>query len=133
MKNTSKKITLESLDQRTINLEAKMTGGFKNVQAEFVSVRQEMSDGFRGVKVLIEQMDKKWDLVAEQYHSILKRLHTLEDRSIHQATTLSEMKVDIRLLKNEVANISEQLSEKIGRKEFSDLQRRVSALEKTQK
>ena len=130
MKNTAKKITLESLDAK---IDAKVDALDAKIDTKVDEVRHEMREGFRGVKVMMEQMDKKWDLVAEQYHDILKRLRILEDRSLHQAVTLSEMKVDIRLLKNEVSNMAAQLSEKIGRKEFSELQRRVLALENRKK
>lgn len=79
-------------------------------------------DEIRGLGVIIEHIDDKVSLVAEQYGDIKKTLD-------NHTEMIGSMKMDIEVIKTDVAFIKGGLKRKVDIEEFSALERRVALLE----
>ncbi len=112
----------------------------KKTNEKSLSVEQEI----RHMGVLMEHMDNKISLVAEQYGDIKKTLdghthilgqHTkILDRHTETLRNHTEMigtlAVDMQIVKEDVEFIKGSLKKKIDVEEFAALERRVALLEK---
>ncbi len=87
----------------------------------------------RHFDVVSEQMDKKWDLVAEQYYGIAQRLKDLEQRMERHGTIFTEIKIDLKFIKDDIAALKPLGNSEIGNKQLEILEKRVAALEKARK
>ncbi|MDP3947276.1 MAG: hypothetical protein Q8Q41_01105 [bacterium] len=94
-------------------------------------------DEIRGLGVLIEHVDDKVSLIAEQYGDIKKTLdnHTkILDSHTEVLDSHTEMigsiKMDIEVIKADITFIKGGLKRKVDAEEFSVLERRVALLEK---
>ncbi len=74
MKNINKKVTLADLQDE---IKAGFQGVRENIETNFArksDITVMKNEVIRGTKVLLEEMDKKWDLVAEQYLGVTSGL-----------------------------------------------------------
>ena len=105
----------------------------KAIQKDFSELKTETDAGFQGVGVTLEHMDKKWDLIAEQYYGIAQRLKDLEERMERHSTLFAEVKIELRFIKQDIAALAPQAKSDNEQKIFSDLEKRIAALEKARK
>lgn len=96
-----------------------------------------IQDDIRHLGVIIERIDDKVSLVAEQYGDIKETLdsHTEMIGSMKMVLDshtemIGSMKMDIEIIKTDVAFIKGDLKKKVDIEEFSALERRVALLEK---
>ena len=80
-------------------------------------------DEIRSLGVLIEHVDDKVSLVAEQYGNIKKALD-------NHTEMIGSIKMDIEVIKADILFIKGGLKKKVDADEFSVLERRVALLEK---
>ena len=97
----------------------------------------DIRDEIRGLGVVIEHIDSKVSLVAEQYGDIKKTLdsHTkILDRHTNilgsHTEMIGSMKMDIEVIKADITFIKGGLKKKVDADEFSVLEKRVALLEK---
>jgi len=93
---------------------------------EETSIRDEI----RGLGVLIEHVDNKVSLVAEQYGDIKKTLDNHTKILDSHTEMIGSIKMDIEVIKADVAFVKGGLKKKVDADEFSALERRVALLEK---
>ncbi len=91
----------------------------KTKSKEERGIRQEM----RHWGVLFEDMDHKWNIVAEQYGDIKKTLDS-------HTEMIGSLKTDSEIIKTDIEFIKNSLKRKIDVEEFSALEKRVILLEK---
>ncbi len=98
---------------------------------------QETNENVLGLKVLVEDADKKWDLIAEQYSDIAERLDRIEARLAKVESSLAaqnemiaSMAVDLNRIKGELEIMRPRLRNKADIAAYESLERRVFALEK---
>ncbi|MDP3956690.1 MAG: hypothetical protein Q8P97_01710 [bacterium] len=84
-----------------------------------VNIRNEI----RGLGVLIERVDDKVSLIAEQYGDIKETLD-------NHTEMFGSIKMDIEVIKADITFIKGGLKRKVDAEEFSVLERRVALLEK---
>lgn len=77
----------------------------------------------RRLGVLMEQMDDKLDLVAEQHGDIIKTLKS-------HTEIIGSIAEDVAIIKMDIEFIKGSLRKKVDIEEFTALERRVSVLEK---
>jgi len=88
------------------------------------------------IGTLLEHMDGKVTLIAEQYTGLndkYSRLDKKTDGLINRVDNIVDMvgaiKEDVEIIKMDIETIKHDLKSKIGRDEFSILERRVALLE----
>lgn len=88
------------------------------------------------IGTLLEHIDSKVSLVAEQYTGLndkYSRLDKKTDNLIQRVDNVVDMvgaiKEDVEIIKMDIETIKHDLKSKIGRDEFSVLERRVALLE----
>lgn len=84
----------------------------------------------RGLGVVIEHIDGKVSLVAEQYGDIKKDISGIEKTLDSHTAMFGSIKMDIEVIKADIAFIKGGLKKKVDAEEFSVLERRVALLEK---
>ncbi len=77
----------------------------------------------RHLGIKVENIDHKVSLIAEQYGDIKKTLAS-------HTEMIGSMKVDIEIIKQDIAFIKNSLKKKVDIEEFVALERRVALLEK---
>lgn len=87
-------------------------------------------DEIRGLGVMIEHVDDKISLVAEQYGDIKKTLNSHTKTLDSHTEMIGSVKMDIEIIKADIAFIKGGLKRKVDAEEFSVLERRVALLEK---
>lgn len=95
-------------------------------QPEALDITQEI----RGLGVMIEHVDDKVALVAEQYGDIKKTLDTHTKILGSHTEMIGSMKMDVEIIKTDVEFIKNSLKRKVDMEEFVALERRVALLEK---
>lgn len=78
---------------------------------------------FRQLGVLIEHVDEKVGLIAEQHGDIRKILDS-------HTEMIGNLAVDVSLIKDDISFIKNSLKKKVDYDEFAALERRVLLLEK---
>lgn len=86
-------------------------------------------DKIRGLGVMIERVDDKVSLVAEQYGDIKKTLDNHTKILDSHTEMIGSVKMDIEVIKADIAFIKGGLKRKVDVEEFSALERRVALLE----
>ena len=84
----------------------------------------------RHLGVLVEHVDSKVSLVAEQYGHDKKTLDNHPKILDNQTEMIGSMKMDIEVIKADITFIKGGLKRKVDAEEFSVLERRVALLEK---
>lgn len=87
-------------------------------------------DEIRGLGVLIEHVDGKVGLVAEQYGDIKKTLDDHTKILNSHTEMIGYIKMDIEVIKSDITFIKGGLKRKVDAEEFLVLERRVALLEK---
>ena len=89
-----------------------------------------IQDEIRGIGVLIEHVDEKVGLVAEQYGDIKKTLNSHTKILEAHTEMIGNITVDLAIIKEDVALIKNSIKKKVDIDEFAALERRVLILEK---
>lgn len=84
----------------------------------------------RHLGALMESMDGKISLVAEQHSSIVGKLDYHTEKLDTHTEMIGSLKIDVEIIKTDVEFIKGSLKKKIDVEEFSALERRVAVLEK---
>ena len=84
----------------------------------------------RHLGVIIERVDDKVGLVAEQYGDIKKILDVHTKKLDTHSEILGKLTVDVEIIKTDVEFIKHSLKRKVDIEEFAVLERRVALLEK---
>jgi GTPase involved in cell partitioning and DNA repair len=88
------------------------------------------TEEIRHFGVLLEGMDNKWDLVAEQYGDIKKTLDSHTKTLASHTEMIAQIIIDLAINKENVEFIKNSLKKKIDVEEFSALEKRVILLER---
>ncbi len=88
-----------------------------------------IQDEIRGLGAMIEHVDDKVSLVAEQYGDIKKTLDNHTKILDNHTEMIGYVKMDIEVIKADIAFIKGGLKRKVDVEEFSALERRVALLE----
>lgn len=88
------------------------------------------------IGTLLEHIDGKVSLIAEQYTDVKegyqkmdKKIDSLTKRVDNVVDMVGAIKEDVEVIKMDIETIKHDLKNKIGRDEFSILERRVALLE----
>lgn len=84
----------------------------------------------RRLGVVVEHVDDKVSLVAEQYGGIKKDIGEVKETLKAHGEVIAELSVNIEIVKTDVEFIKNSLKKKVDVDEFAALERRVSLLEK---
>ena len=97
----------------------------------------DLKTGIRHLGVIVEHIDNKVSLVAEQYGDIKKDIGGIKDDIVGIKDTLNShtemigrLNIDVTIIKEDIGFIKGSLKKKIDIEEFSALERRVTLLEK---
>ena len=104
----------------------------------------DLKSGIRHLGVIVEHIDGKVSLVAEQYGDIKKDINDIKNTLNSHTETLNShtetlnshtemigrLNIDVTIIKEDVEFIKSSLKKKIDIDEFSALERRVALLEK---
>ena len=97
----------------------------------------DLKSGIHHLGVIVEHIDDKVSLVAEQYGDIKKDINDIKNTLNSHTETLNShtemigrLNIDVTIIKEDVEFIKSSLKKKIDIDEFSALERRVALLEK---
>ena len=84
----------------------------------------------RRLGVVLEHVDGKVSLVAEQYGDIQKDIGVIRKNLDTQTRMLGKLTLDVEIVKEDIEFIKSGFKKKVDLDEFTMLERRVSLLEK---
>ena len=92
--------------------------------------KKQLSPPERHFGMILEDIDSKLDLVVEGHHGLDKKIDIVDKKvgDLHR-----EMDYKFEIVLDELRLIRNELKEKVGRDEFTLLEKRVMALEKSRK
>ncbi len=104
----------------------------KQTEKSKTKVKKEagIRDEIRGLGVMIEHVEDKVSLVAEQYGDIKKTLDNHTKILDSHTEMIGSIKIDIEVIKTDITFIKGGLKRKVDVDEFSALERRVALLER---
>lgn len=90
----------------------------------------DLKSGIHHLGVIVEHIDDKVSLVAEQYGDIKKDISGIKDTLNSHTEMIGRLNIDVTIIKEDVEFIKSSLKKKIDIEEFAALERRVALLEK---
>lgn len=92
--------------------------------------KPDLSAEIRGLGVIVEDTNRKVDIIADQYLDISKDVKDIKKTVDSHTEMIGNLAVDVSIVKQDVEFIKSSMKRKIDVEEFAALERRVSLLEK---
>ena len=115
---------------KTIDKGDQILNEVRGLKGEMGVFKEEIVKEVRRLGVVVEHVDGKVDLLAEQYGDIKKTLDQHTETLETHTEMIGDLAVNMQIVKSDIELIKSGLRKKVDVEDFEILEKRVAALEK---
>lgn|SRR3989338_36729 len=101
----------------------------KHPKKKRVAIKGVASQEIRYFNTILESVDSKFDLIAEQYGTITQDISQIKNTLSSHTEMIGKLAVDVEIIKTDISFIKTGLKRKVDIEEFVALENRVALLE----